>query len=61
LVNAIVNGALQMEKTGKILEKDLYWPVHNYFKKLGYDVHGEVKDCDITASKGDELIITLHI
>ena len=46
-----------MEKTGKILEKDLYWPVHNYFKKLGYDVHGEVKDCDITASKGDELII----
>jgi hypothetical protein len=38
-----------MEKTGKILEKDLYWPVHNYFKKLGYDVHGEVKDCDITA------------
>ncbi|HEY8499608.1 MAG TPA: DUF2161 family putative PD-(D/E)XK-type phosphodiesterase [Clostridia bacterium] len=46
-----------MEKTGKILEKDLYWPVHNYFKKLGYDVHGEVKNCDITASKGDELII----
>jgi len=46
-----------MKKTSKLLEKDLYWPVHNYFKKLGYDVHGEVKDCDITASKGDELII----
>ena len=34
----------------------MYWPVHDYFKKLGYDVHGEVS-CDITASKGDELII----
>jgi len=46
-----------MRKAGKLLEKDLYWPVYNYFKELGYDVHGEVKDCDITASKGDELII----
>ncbi len=41
----------------KILETDLYKPVHDYFKQLGYDVHSEVKDCDITATKGDELII----
>ncbi|HAA25001.1 MAG TPA: hypothetical protein DCE11_02605 [Ruminiclostridium sp.] len=46
-----------MKKTEKMLEKDLYRPVYDYFKNLGYDVHGEVKDCDITASKGDELII----
>jgi len=46
-----------MKKTAKILEKDLYQPVYDYFKELGYDVHGEVKDCDITAKKGDELII----
>lgn len=46
-----------MKDTRKILEKDLYLPVQDYFEKLGYEVHGEVKDCDITASKGDELII----
>lgn len=46
-----------MKETRKILEKDLYMPIHNYFEKLGYDVHGEVKDCDITVSKDDELII----
>src|SRR5690554_4726501 len=46
-----------MKETRKILEKELYKPVHDYFEKFGYDVHGEVKDCDITASKGDELII----
>ncbi|OGI07680.1 MAG: hypothetical protein A2X41_04585 [Candidatus Margulisbacteria bacterium GWE2_39_32] len=43
--------------TTKILETDLFNPIHNYFKKLGYEVHGEVKNCDITATKGDELII----
>lgn len=46
-----------MKNEGKILEKDLYTPLHNYFEKLGYEVHGEVKNCDITVSKGDELII----
>ena len=40
----------------KILEKDLYMPIHDYFEKLGYNVNGEVKDCDITLSKDDELI-----
>jgi hypothetical protein len=46
-----------MKETRKMLETDLYMPIHDYFEKLGYDVHGEVKDCDMTASKGDELII----
>ena len=41
----------------KILEKDLFKPIHDYFEKLGYNVNGEVKDCDITALKDNELII----
>lgn len=41
----------------KILESDLYEPIYKYLTDNGYDVHSEVKDCDITAIKGDELII----
>lgn len=41
----------------KILEKDLYEPISEYLKAQGYEVHSEVKDCDITALKGEELII----
>ena len=41
----------------KISETDLSKPVKEYFEKLGYTVHCEVKSCDITAVKGDELII----
>ncbi len=41
----------------KILEKDLYKPISEYLKAKGYEVHSEVKDCDITAVKGEEMII----
>ncbi|MDD3767078.1 MAG: DUF2161 family putative PD-(D/E)XK-type phosphodiesterase [Eubacteriales bacterium] len=41
----------------EICEKDMFRPVSDFFAKLGYDVKGEVKDCDITAVKGDELVI----
>lgn len=40
-----------------VKESDLYLPVKNYLEKLGYDVKGEVKDCDITAVCGEELIV----
>ncbi len=46
-----------MQTQKKILEKDLFNPVQEYFSNLGFSVHGEVKLCDITASKGDDLII----
>lgn len=39
------------------LEEDMYDLVSNYFQELGYKVNGEVKACDITALKGDTLII----
>ncbi|MED0668610.1 hypothetical protein P4T04_20205, partial [Bacillus badius] len=41
----------------KIYEVDLYEPLVKYFTKLGYEVKGEVKHCDLTAVKDDELII----
>ncbi len=41
----------------KLLERDLYGPVRDYLDALGYDVKGEVKDCDIAAVRGEELIV----
>lgn len=41
----------------KLLESDLYGPVHDYLERLGYEVKGEVKDCDITALRDGELIV----
>lgn len=41
----------------KLLESDLYGPVRSYLEGLGYDVKGEVKDCDIAAVRDGELIV----
>lgn len=41
----------------KLLEKDLYPPVKAYLEELGYEVKGEVKDCDIAAVRDEELIV----
>lgn len=38
-------------------ETDLDLPVRTWLEKQGYDVSCEVKNCDIVARKGDELII----
>jgi hypothetical protein len=44
-------------KIDKIYEIDLYEPIRNHFLQNGYKVNGEVKDCDLTAVKENELII----
>ncbi len=41
----------------KVRESDLYEPIKTYLENQGYIVNSEVKQCDITARKGDELII----
>lgn len=41
----------------KILETDLYGPVRDYLERQGYSVHSEVKHCDVTALKGEELVV----
>jgi hypothetical protein len=38
-------------------ETDLYAPVRDYLVRNGYTVRGEVKGCDITAVKGDDLVV----
>ncbi|MCM0649089.1 DUF2161 family putative PD-(D/E)XK-type phosphodiesterase [Clostridium swellfunianum] len=46
-----------MEAKDKILESDLWKPVSDFFVKEGYTVRSEVKDCDIAAIKGEELVV----
>lgn len=41
----------------KIKESDLYLPIKTFLKNMGYQVKGEIKDCDIVAEKDSELII----
>lgn len=38
-------------------ETDVAIPVENYLSELGYVVRSEVNSCDITATKGDELLV----
>lgn len=40
-----------------IVEADLYRPVRDYLVAQGYTVRGEVRNCDIAAVKGDDLIV----
>lgn len=46
-----------MNTKDKILEADLWRPVSDFFIAEGYTVRSEVKDCDITAIKEEELIV----
>ncbi|MEH7098039.1 DUF2161 domain-containing phosphodiesterase [Neobacillus vireti] len=46
-----------MTETKKLQEMDLYKPIQTLFVKEGYEVYGEVKDCDIVAVKGEELVV----
>lgn len=40
-----------------IKEKDLFKPINDYLIENGYEVHSEVKNCDIIAEKNDDLIV----
>ncbi len=40
-----------------MLESDLYPPIRDYLETHGYQVQAEVKNCDIIATKDDELIV----
>ena len=40
-----------------LVETDLYGPIRDYLVANGYAVQAEVKHCDVTARKGDDLII----
>jgi hypothetical protein len=53
----IIRSLMKKTLQKKISETDLSKPVSEYFENLGYTVHCEVKSCDITAIKDEELII----
>ncbi|MCC6695090.1 MAG: hypothetical protein IT365_05620 [Candidatus Hydrogenedentes bacterium] len=46
-----------MTPRSTIRETDLYAPLRDYLAAQGYTVRAEVKGCDVTATKGDALII----
>lgn len=48
---------MAVKHKGKINETDLYQPVKDYLTQQGYSVYSEVKNCDVTAVKGDELVV----
>jgi len=41
----------------KLLETDLYQPIKKHLVQLGFEVKGEIKNCDIVAQKEELLII----
>ncbi len=41
----------------KMYEVDLYKPIQKHFVKEGYEVYGEVNDCDIAMVKGDSVVV----
>lgn len=41
----------------KTQESDLYAPIKTFLTALGYQVKGEINDCDIVAKRGDETLI----
>ncbi len=41
----------------KFKESDLYFPIKTFLANLGYEVKGEIKNCDIVARKDDSVII----
>lgn len=46
-----------MDKRQEIMEEDLYAPVKDYLIRQGYDVKGEVRNCDVSALKGETLLV----
>lgn len=41
----------------KLSETDLYLPIYEHLVAQGYTVRSEVRNCDLTATKDDELIV----
>lgn len=46
-----------MTEKKKMYEVDLYKPIQKHFIKEGYEVYGEVKDCDIAMVKEDAVVV----
>lgn len=42
-------------------ESDLYLPVKRFLESQGYEVKGEVADCDVAAVRGDEELVVVEL
>lgn len=49
--------AEQVKEIRTLKETDLYDPIYQFLTTQGYTVHSEVKNCDVAAVKGEELVI----
>ena len=58
VANISVTGSVTMPRSARPqAETDLYPPLFRYLTDQGYTVRSEVKHSDVTATKGDDLII----
>ena len=48
---------MKKSMSDKRQESDLYEPIKTHLQTLGYEVKGEIKDCDIVAKKDDNVVI----
>lgn len=48
---------MKAESTKRIAETDLYQPIADWLLAQGYTVRSEVRNCDITAVRGEDLIM----
>jgi len=48
---------VKRKKCAPACETDLYEPIRKYLESNGYTVRSEVNHCDVTATKGDDLIV----
>ena len=42
-------------------EADLYEPIKRFLESQGYEVKGEVGDCDVVARRGDEAPVIVEL
>lgn len=49
-------GKTASTRVARVIESDLYYPVREFLINKGYTVKSEVKNCDIIAVKGEELL-----
>src|SRR5216683_2752072 len=48
-------------KLGALSEASLYAPVKRFLERLGYEVKGEVRGCDLVARRGDEPAVIVEL
>src|SRR5260370_32611598 len=48
-------------RVGAVSEASLYAPVKRFLERLGYEVKGEVRGCDLVARRGDEPVVIVEL